>query len=64
MGAVLLTCIVQLLITYVPFLQTVFKTQSLSVNEFIVVAVASSLVFFAVEIDKAFKRKRNVQMAS
>jgi hypothetical protein len=33
-------------------------------NEFIIVAVASSLVFFAVEIDKAFKRKRNVQMAS
>jgi Ca2+-transporting ATPase len=64
MGAVLLTCIVQLLITYVPFLQTAFKTQSLSMNEFIVVAVASSLVFFAVEIDKAFKRKRNVQMAS
>jgi Ca2+-transporting ATPase len=64
MGAVLLTCIVQLLITYVPFLQTVFKTLSLSMNEFIVVAVASSLVFFAVEIDKAFKRKRNVQMAS
>jgi Ca2+-transporting ATPase len=64
LGAVLLTCIVQVLITYVPFLQTIFKTQSLSMNEFIIVAVASSLVFFAVEIDKAFKRKRNVQMAS
>jgi Ca2+-transporting ATPase len=64
LGAVLLTCIVQVLITYVPFLQTIFKTQSLSLAEFILMAVASSLVFFAVEIDKAFKRKRNVQMAS
>lgn len=40
-------------------LQSVFKTQSLSPGEFIIVGIASSLVFFAVEIDKAiFQRKR------
>ena len=64
LGAVLLTCIVQVLITYIPFLQSIFKTQSLSLTEFIVVGVASSLVFFAVEIDKAIKRKRNIQFTS
>jgi len=54
MGAVLLTFLLQILITYVPFLHAVFKTQSLSLKEFIMVGVASSIVFFAVEIDKAF----------
>jgi P-type Ca2+ transporter type 2C len=58
-AAVLLTFLLQFLITYIPFLQSIFKTQSLTLNEFILVGVASSLVFFAVEIDKAIsKRKR------
>jgi Ca2+-transporting ATPase len=58
-GAVLLTVLLQLLITYIPFLQSIFKTQSLSPNEFILVGIASSLVFFAVEIEKGIsKRKR------
>lgn len=52
--AVLLTFLLQILITYTPFLQVIFKTQSLSLNEFILGAFASSLVFFAVEIDKAY----------
>jgi Ca2+-transporting ATPase len=61
--AVSLTLLLQILITYTPFLQAIFKTQSLSLNEFILVAVASSLVFFAVEIDKAIKRKKSIQVA-
>ena len=55
--AVLLTIILQILITYSPALQFVFKTQSLSLQEFIIVGIASSLVFFAVEIEKTFKKK-------
>ncbi len=57
-GAVLLTFILQLLITYTPFLQTIFKTQALSAKEFLIVGVASSLVFFAVEIEKWMSNKR------
>ncbi|MEO7313913.1 MAG: cation-translocating P-type ATPase [Ginsengibacter sp.] len=62
-GAVLLTFILQLLITYTPFLQTIFKTQALSAKEFIIVGIASSLVFFAVEIEKwiSNKRRKRVQ---
>lgn len=62
-GAVLLTFVLQLFITYVPFLQSIFKTQSLTLIEFIIVGIASSLVFFAVEIGKIIsKRKRtNIQ---
>lgn len=57
-GAVLLTFILQLLITYTPFLQTIFKTQALSLEEFIIVGFASSLVFFAVEIEKWISNRR------
>lgn len=59
-GAVFLTFSLQFLITYNPTLQSIFQTQPLSLNEFIVVGAASSVVFFAVEIDKAiFSKKRN-----
>lgn len=61
-GAVILTFALQLLITYVPFLQTIFKTQSLSLFEFIIVGLTSSLVFIAVEIAKAFSKKNRKQI--
>ena len=58
-GAVLLTLGLQLAVTYVPFLQPVFRTEALTLNEFIIVGVVSSLVFFAVELEKAvFRRLR------
>ena len=63
-AAVALTFFLQILITYTPFLQGIFKTQSLSLDEFILVALASSLVFFAVEIDKAVKRRRILKLSS
>jgi Ca2+-transporting ATPase len=62
-AAVLLTFLLQFLITYIPFLQSVFKTQSLSLNEFVLVGVASSLVFFAVEIDKAISKRKKSRLA-
>lgn len=61
-GAVILTFALQLLITYVPFLQTIFKTQSLSLFEFIIVGLASSLVFIAVEIAKAFSKNKKTNI--
>jgi Ca2+-transporting ATPase len=57
-GAVLLTLGLQLAVTYVPFLQPIFRTQALTLKEFIIVGIVSSLVFFAVEIEKAIFRKR------
>ncbi len=57
-GAVLLTLMLQFAVTYTPALHPVFKTQSLTFYEFLGVGVASSLVFFAVEIEKAFSRRR------
>ncbi len=56
-GSVLLTFLLQALITYVPFFQSVFKTEALDMKEFIIVGIASALVFAAVEIEKIVRRK-------
>ena len=56
--AVLLTLALQLAVTYVPFLQPIFRTQALTLNEFILVGLVSSVVFFAVEIEKTITRRR------
>jgi Ca2+-transporting ATPase len=58
-AAVVLALVLQYAITYVPFLQPIFQTEALNFKEFIVVGVLSSLVFFAVEIEKAISRRRN-----
>jgi Ca2+-transporting ATPase len=57
-GAVLLTFLLQFVITFTPFLQAIFKTQALTLKEFFITGIASSLVFFAVETEKLISRKR------
>ncbi len=56
--SVSLVLILQLLVTFLPFMQKVFHTESLSLHEFVAVSIASSLVFFVVEIDKALYRRK------
>jgi len=56
--SVLIVLLLQFVVTYTPLLQPVFHTDTLSATEFIVVGAASSLVFFAVEIEKAISRSR------
>jgi Ca2+-transporting ATPase len=58
LGAVLLTFILQLLITYLPPLQEIFKTTSLSPFELFLCLAVSFTVFIAVEAEKAFLRRR------
>ena len=59
LGAVALSFILQLATIYVPPLNAVFKTQPLNVVELAACVLLSSLIFVAVEIEKAFKRKRH-----
>ncbi len=59
-GAVLAGLLLQFAVTYTPLLQPVFQTESLSLNEFLIVGVLSSLVFFAVEIEKLVSKKKAV----
>ena len=57
-GAVILTFLLQMATIYLPFLNPVFKTQPLNIEELAVCLLLSSIVFVAAEIEKLIKRKR------
>ena len=57
LGAVTLSFGFQMATIYVPYLNPVFKTQPLSFNELMITIAVSSVVFFAVEGEKFFKRR-------
>ncbi|MDQ7781598.1 MAG: cation-translocating P-type ATPase [Desulfomonilaceae bacterium] len=59
LGAVLLTLALQLATIYVPFLNPIFKTQPLTAGELGITLLLSTVVFLAVELEKAFKRARD-----
>ena len=61
-GAVILALLLQIVLTYTPFLHSIFKTESLSLKESIIVGAASLLVFFAVEIEKVISRRRKTNL--
>lgn len=58
MGAVIIVLLLQFIITYIPVLQPIFKTEALTLSEFLITGAAASIVFFAVEIEKAIFRKK------
>jgi len=57
-GALLITFMLQFMIIYVPFFNDIFKTQPLTMPELGITLAVSSIVFWAVEIEKWIKRKR------
>ncbi|MCY7291569.1 MAG: cation transporting ATPase C-terminal domain-containing protein, partial [Ferruginibacter sp.] len=57
-GAVLLTLVLQMAVIYVPFLQDIFSTKALTVKELLLCLGLSSIVFWAVEIEKYIKRRK------
>jgi Ca2+-transporting ATPase len=52
LGAVLLTVLLQMAVIYLPALNTIFHTQPLPIFDLVVCLLLSSLVLFAVEIEK------------
>jgi Ca2+-transporting ATPase len=58
LGAVLLTFALQMAVLYVPWLNPIFRTAPLSALELGFCLLLSSVVFFAVEIEKAVLRRR------
>jgi len=57
-GAVFSTFVLQIAVIYTPFLQEIFSTHSLSLTELAICIVLSSIVFWAVELEKLIKRNR------
>jgi Ca2+-transporting ATPase len=51
-ASVLLTFALQLALIYIPFFQDIFKTQPLTLAEFVICLVASSALFVVIEIYK------------
>jgi Ca2+-transporting ATPase len=58
LGAVLLTFMLQMATIYVPFLNPIFKTAPLTAGELAITLLLSTIVFFAVEIEKWLFRRR------
>jgi P-type Ca2+ transporter type 2C len=59
-GAVVLTFLLQLAVIYVPFMQNIFSTVALTPRELLISLAMSSIVFFAVELDKWRRRRQPV----
>ena len=57
LNAVLLTLVLQLAVIYLPFLQSVFRTNPLTWQELLICLLLSTIVFWAIEIEKYFKRR-------
>jgi Ca2+-transporting ATPase len=57
LGSVILTFLLQLAVVYIPFMQTVFETEPLTLAQLGISLAFSSVIFVAVEIVKLIKRR-------
>ena len=62
-GAVLLTFLLQMALIYVPALNPIFKTEPLSPSELAICIGAALVVGLAVEVEKAWRRRRASRLA-
>jgi len=58
LGAFILTFVLQMATIYVPYLNGIFKTHPLTLEELSITLALSSVIFIAVEIEKFLKRKK------
>jgi Ca2+-transporting ATPase len=57
LGAILLTFVLQMAVVYVPFLQTIFKTEALPLDDLVISLILSTLVLWGIEIQKWVLRR-------
>ena len=53
----MITLVLQLVLIYVPFCQRLFGTQALPLSDLLLCLVLSTVVFWAVEAEKLWKRR-------
>jgi Ca2+-transporting ATPase len=58
LGAVLVTVVFQMGLIYIPFLQTIFKTNALPVPKLVLALGMSSIIFVLVELEKLLSRRK------
>ncbi|MFP4101174.1 cation-translocating P-type ATPase [Coleofasciculus sp.] len=61
LGAVVLTFLLQLAVVYVPFLQDIFNTTGLSLYDLGISLAMSTIVIWAMELDKGLRRYKNAK---
>ncbi len=54
--AVVLTFVLQMAVIYIPFMQNIFQTTALSFRDMMISLVLSTVVFWAIELEKAIKK--------
>lgn len=57
LGALLITITLQLMIIYLPFCNAIFRTQPLTYYELAITLAVSSIIFWAVEVEKWIKNR-------
>ncbi len=57
LGAILLVVLLQMAVVYLPFLNGIFDTTPLTFHELALTLALSVVVFFAIEVEKVFKRR-------
>ena len=57
--ALAITIGLQLMVIYLPFFNEIFRTEPLTLTELAITLAASTLVFWFVELEKVFKRKKD-----
>jgi Ca2+-transporting ATPase len=57
LGAIIISIIFQMFVIYLPFFNPIFKTKPLTLNELLITLGMASIVFFAVEVEKWWKRR-------
>jgi Ca2+-transporting ATPase len=60
-GAVALTVVLQLAVTYIPFLQNLFETQALTLNELLLCIGLGLVMLLSVEVEKRLFRRLGAQ---
>ncbi|MCX7913841.1 MAG: cation-translocating P-type ATPase, partial [Thermodesulfovibrionales bacterium] len=58
LGAVLITFALQMAVVYIPFLNPIFYTNPLAINELLLTLAFSIFVLFVIEIEKLYRRRR------